>query len=205
MSITRVGLCHFGLPTKGALVFCTHGICRTICGGGQFDQFAERRTAPPDRGADCVGASRQPWRRPGRVTVTREVQRRHGEQTVRGQSCESCPAPAHLAPGRHQKGTERRWIKSNTAWDQQAAHALYERVAYASLAHWLDGKCKPCGGTGQQARRLCTCCNGTGTGHAALKGGSFERERALDTISELEGLMQSHDQRATRRLATRGK
>ena len=96
------------------------------------------------------------------------------------------------------KGTERRWIKSNTAWDQQAAYALYERVAYASLAHWLDGKCKPCGGTGQQARRLCTCCGGNG--QAALEGRGFERERTLDMVSDLEALVQSHHARASLRL-----
>ncbi|WFR77574.1 hypothetical protein P9875_17785 [Janthinobacterium rivuli] len=46
-----------------------------------------------------------------------------------------------------EKGRSRGWIKSNTAWDQQAAQALYRRVAYASLAHWLDGCCKECCGT----------------------------------------------------------
>lgn len=101
-----------------------------------------------------------------------------------------------------EKGRTRRWVKEGTAWDAQAAQALYRRVAERSLAHWLDGKCKPCGGTGQQARRLCTCCGGNGK--AALEGGGFERERVKDMISELEGLIQSHDQRATRRLVTLG-
>jgi hypothetical protein len=97
------------------------------------------------------------------------------------------------------KGVERRWIKSNTAWDQQAAHALYERVAYASLAHWLDGKCKACGGAGQTPeRRLCTTCKGSG--QAELPAGGFEREKTLDMVSELEGLMQAHNSRASNRL-----
>jgi hypothetical protein len=94
-----------------------------------------------------------------------------------------------------EKGRARKWVKEGTAWDAQAAQALYRRVAERSLAHWLDGKCKPCGGAGQTpARRLCTCCGGTG--QAELEGGGFERERTLDMVSELEALMQAHNARA---------
>jgi hypothetical protein len=97
-----------------------------------------------------------------------------------------------------EKGRARKWVKEGTAWDAQAAQALYRRVAERSLAHWLDGKCKPCGGAGQTpARRLCTCCGGTG--QAELEGGGFERERVRDMISELEAFLQSHNARAAAR------
>ena len=95
-----------------------------------------------------------------------------------------------------EKGRARRWVKEGTAWDAQAAQALYRRVAERSLAHWLDGKCKPCGGAGQTPeRRVCTVCRGGGK--AEVEGGGFERERVLDMVSELEGLLQSHNARAS--------
>lgn len=97
-----------------------------------------------------------------------------------------------------EKGRARKWVKEGTAWDAQAAQALYRRVAERSLAHWLDGKCKPCGGTGQQARRLCTCCGGNG--QAALEGGGFELERIRDMVGELENLLISHNARAAGRM-----
>lgn len=97
-----------------------------------------------------------------------------------------------------EKGRARKWVKEGTAWDAQAAQALYHRVAQRSLAHWLDGTCKPCGGTGQQARRLCICCGGTG--QAAIEGGGFEVERVKDMISEIEGLMHAHNARASARM-----
>jgi hypothetical protein len=96
-----------------------------------------------------------------------------------------------------EKGRSRRWVKEGTAWDAQAAQALYRRVAEHSLAHWLDGKCESCGGAGQTPeRRLCTCCKGSG--QAELPTGGFERERVLDMVSELEGLLQAHNARAAR-------
>lgn len=97
------------------------------------------------------------------------------------------------------KGQERRWVKDNTAWGLQAAMALYARVAECSLAHWLDGKCKPCGGTGKSHDlRVCTTCKGTA--RAAIECGGFERDRTLDMISELEDLVLSHNSRAAGRL-----
>ena len=103
-----------------------------------------------------------------------------------------------------EKGRSRGWIKSNTAWDQQAAQALYRRVAHASLAHWLDGHCKECGGTkvvlrmGSQGMKVCSACSGTG--QAAIVSGGFEREKILDMISELDGISQSHATRALNKL-----
>jgi len=103
-----------------------------------------------------------------------------------------------------EKGRSRGWIKSNTAWDQQAAQALYRRVAHASLAHWLDGHCKECGGTkivlriGSNGMKVCNACRGTGK--AAVSSGGFEREKILDMVSELEALKQSHNARALSRL-----
>ena len=99
-----------------------------------------------------------------------------------------------------EKGRSRGWVKANTAWDQQAAHALYHRVAHASLAHWLDGKCETCLGTGVTAsRQFCVRCKGSGKGEVQCAGG-FERERIVDMVSELEGLMLAHNARATRLL-----
>lgn len=103
-----------------------------------------------------------------------------------------------------EKGRSRGWIKSNTAWDQQAAQALYRRVAHASLAHWLDGHCKECSGTkvvlrmGSKGLKVCGACSGTGK--AAVSAGGFEREKILDMVSELDGLQQAHTLRAAARL-----
>ena len=103
-----------------------------------------------------------------------------------------------------EKGRSRGWVKANTAWDQQAAHALYHRVAHASLAHWLDGKCETCHGTGVTSnRQFCMPCKGSGKGAVQCAGG-FERERIVDMVSELEGLVQSHHSRATKRLYSGG-
>lgn len=98
-----------------------------------------------------------------------------------------------------QKGMERKWVKMSAAWDVQAAHALFDRVADKSLAHWLDGRCAECNGAGQTVeRRLCSCCKGSG--RADLPGGGFERERVLDMSTELENYLQSHNARAAARL-----
>lgn len=99
-----------------------------------------------------------------------------------------------------EKGRSRAWVKASTAWDQQAAQALYRRVAHASLAHWLDGKCEPCSGTGIAAnRQFCTPCKGSGKGEVQCAGG-FERERIMDMVSELDGLVSAHNARASIRL-----
>lgn len=98
----------------------------------------------------------------------------------------------------HRKGIERKWVKMNAAWDVTAALALFDRVAERSLAHWLDGKCKTCGGTGRADRLVCKCCKGSGA--AAIECGGFERERVLDMHGELENLLISHNARAAGRL-----
>jgi hypothetical protein len=104
-----------------------------------------------------------------------------------------------------EKGRARRWVKANTAWDMQAANTLYRRVAEASLAHWLDGKCKACGGTGiapPPRHAACGACQGSGDAPVTCSGG-FEREKIKDMVSELEGLLQSHGARAARLLGRR--
>ena len=99
-----------------------------------------------------------------------------------------------------EKGRSRGWIKSNTAWDQQAAQALYRRVAHASLAHWLDDNCKKCHGTGVTVNRgICAECKGRGQAEVQCAGG-FERERIADMVSELKGLVMAHHGRASTRL-----
>ena len=100
------------------------------------------------------------------------------------------------------KGQARRWVKASTAWDAQAAHTLYRRVAEASLAHWLDSKCKVCHGTGvvnAGAPLVCKACHGAGEAAISCSGG-FELERIKDMVSELEAIFQSHGRRAMRRL-----
>jgi hypothetical protein len=94
-----------------------------------------------------------------------------------------------------EKGKSRGWVKIKAEWDIVAAHKLYERVAHASLAHWIDSRCPPCGGAGvNQDRRLCTCC--AGSGRAQIEAGRFESGLILDLVSELEGIYQSHSARA---------
>ncbi|RFP19175.1 hypothetical protein [Duganella sp. BJB475] len=98
-----------------------------------------------------------------------------------------------------QKGEERKWVKIRAEWDVAAATALYRRVAERSLAHWLDGKCKACNGTGVTAeRRFCTTCKGSK--QEEVGGQGFERDRVLDMVSELDGLLQAHNARAAARL-----
>lgn len=95
-----------------------------------------------------------------------------------------------------EKGKARGWMKPKTPWDIEAAHKLYEKVAHASLAHWLHGHCEPCGGTGNTIhRRLCECCKGTGK--AEVQGEHLEANLIRDLVSELEGLFQAHSGRAT--------
>lgn len=68
-----------------------------------------------------------------------------------------------------QKGRARRWVKAQTAWDAQAATTLYRRVAEASLAHWLDSKCKVCHGTGIVAAMPVGCLSSARRATAAAK------------------------------------
>ncbi|MED5595854.1 hypothetical protein [Janthinobacterium sp. P210006] len=99
-----------------------------------------------------------------------------------------------------EKGRSRGWVKANTAWDQQAAQALYRRVANASLAHWLADKCEACRGTDVMTnRQFCVACKGSGKVTVQCAGG-FERERITDMVSELEGLLQAHNARAASKI-----
>ena len=97
------------------------------------------------------------------------------------------------------RGQARRWVPANTAWDAQAAQALYRRVAEKSLAHWLDSTCKGCSGTGVRAllgNGICTSCKGTGA--AAIHGtAGLELERVKDMVSELSAIADSHSGRAS--------
>ena len=96
------------------------------------------------------------------------------------------------------RGQTRRWVPANTAWDAQAAQALYRRVAEKSLAHWLDNTCKGCSGTGVKVllgNGICTSCKGTGV--AAVYGvAGLELERVKDMVSELSSIHDSHSGRA---------
>jgi hypothetical protein len=94
-----------------------------------------------------------------------------------------------------EKGRSRGWMKTSTPWDIEAAHVLYRRVAQASLAHWMDGRCQECHGAAQTVdRRTCPCCKGSGK--AEIDAGRFEKDRILDMVSELEGLVAAHCSRA---------
>ena len=96
------------------------------------------------------------------------------------------------------RGRARRWVPENTAWDAAAAQALYRRVAEKSLAHWLDGKCRGCGGTGVKVllgNGICTSCKGTGVG-AVYGVAGLELERVKDMVSELSSIHDSHSGRA---------
>lgn len=98
-----------------------------------------------------------------------------------------------------EKGQARKWVPANTAWDMTAAFKLYERVAHASMAHWLDGRCPPCNGAGvMETRRTCTCC--AGSGRAQIEAGRFETEIIKDLVSELEGIFQAYSARAASKL-----
>lgn len=97
------------------------------------------------------------------------------------------------------RGRACRWAPENTAWNAQAAHTLYRTVAELSLAHWLDGACKVCGGTGQCNARDCADCGGSGQQPIRHAGG-FVRERVRDMVSELHCIAARHARRANARL-----
>lgn len=95
----------------------------------------------------------------------------------------------------HTKGRERKWLPIVNAWDIPAALSLYDKVAEASLAFWLDGHCASCKGAKVTPdRRTCTCC--AGSGRATIEGGRLVSDLTRDMVSELEGLFQAHDSRA---------
>ena len=89
------------------------------------------------------------------------------------------------------RGTDRKWVTLDTAWDKQAGLALFERVADHSLAYWLNGHCERCKGTGiTREWRMCPTCKGTKK--AQLTDGRSEQGKVLDMVSEFEGILQSH-------------
>ena len=92
-----------------------------------------------------------------------------------------------------EKGAARKWIKTeDIPAIGHLAPAMYRRVADASLAHYLDGKCTDCRGAGvTDARQVCKPCKGSG--NSEITGlGDFERSRAMDMLSELMSLESSH-------------
>lgn len=93
------------------------------------------------------------------------------------------------------RGRARRWVPENTAWDADAAQKLYRTVAEHSLAHWLDGNCEPCGGTGVIQSKTCKSCSGSGAAQLTMAAG-FVREHTLDMASELHNIANSHAARA---------
>lgn len=97
------------------------------------------------------------------------------------------------------RGRARRWVPENTAWDAEAAQKLYRAVAENSLAYWLDGQCKPCGGTGVLDTKACKCCSATGRAELTMAAG-FVREHTLDMVSELQSIADSHAARAASKL-----
>jgi hypothetical protein len=97
-----------------------------------------------------------------------------------------------------QKGKDRKWLKIKAEWDIAALAGICEKIARASLAHWLAGECEVCKGTKIAFARACICC--AGTGREPIQGVVLEVERIKDMISDLEGLYQSHGARAGAKL-----
>lgn len=99
-----------------------------------------------------------------------------------------------------EKGAERQWIKpQDVPAIGHLAPAMYRRIAEHSLAHYLDGLCNACGGTGAKSAkemfRTCTVCEGTR--RAKLTGIShYEAKLVGDMICELEALESAHASRA---------
>lgn len=101
------------------------------------------------------------------------------------------------------RGQARGWVRIGSERDIQTAHILYKRVAEASLAHWLDGKCKTCHGSGVTKKRMmCRLCKGSGEADVTCSGG-FERERVKDMVNELHSIASSHSRIASRLLRER--
>jgi hypothetical protein len=97
------------------------------------------------------------------------------------------------------KGTRRNWLPARTEWDALARQALFRRVAMGSLAYWIDNRCNACHGAGQLPnRRLCGGCKGNGRAELSTTIPRLERELIADMVSELEGMVQAHNDRASR-------
>jgi hypothetical protein len=95
-----------------------------------------------------------------------------------------------------QKGRERKWIKDSD-WPTMGSifPAMVDRIATHSLAYYLDGQCKDCGGTGkagaENMRTVCKSCDGT-TRAKLPPMNNYERKLAEDLISELMALESTH-------------
>jgi hypothetical protein len=94
------------------------------------------------------------------------------------------------------KGRERNWIRAKD-WPNigHLFPKMAERVATTALAHYLDGICEPCGGTGTQgakgAFKACQVC--TGSRKAKITGlDRYETGLAEGMIGELEALESAH-------------
>lgn len=91
-----------------------------------------------------------------------------------------------------EKGAARGWVKAE---DISIAPILYRRVADFSLAHYLDGKCEPCGGTGSQGveKMFAICPECKGTREAKLPPMThYENRIVLDMLGELIALESAH-------------
>ena len=81
--------------------------------------------------------------------LSREVRRQQALQAVLIRQCRSGRLAADLDRAcQSKRGRERKWVKEGTACDEQVAQALYRRVAERAFAHWLDGHCPACSGSG---------------------------------------------------------
>lgn len=95
------------------------------------------------------------------------------------------------------KGIGRAWIGVRSAWDMDAAQLMYRRIARASLAYWIDSRCLECNGAGVLAtRRYCPACKGAGKTGLGEGIGGIERDRIMEMVGELEGLVRAHNARA---------
>ena len=93
------------------------------------------------------------------------------------------------------KGEQRKWVPTITPREILNAEEMYKRVGESALAYWLDPFCPVCHGAKQDAdRRTCDPCKGTGV--AELLMGRRDKELALDLVSELEDMLQSHSRRS---------
>lgn len=98
-----------------------------------------------------------------------------------------------------EKGRERDWLPAHTAWEADAQQALYRQVAMGSLAYWIDSRCSECCGAGQSStRQLCSACRGSGRAEIAPGAQRLVRDLIADMVSELEGMVQAHNARASK-------
>ncbi len=88
-----------------------------------------------------------------------------------------------------EKGSARRWVKPE---DIAIAPILFRRVANASLAQFLDGKCAECHGSGvSNQHRACGPCSGSGSAPVTGLSG-YEAKLVIDMVGELGALESTH-------------